>query len=80
MNDIYIKKCDPDLAMKICRQVTATLPEWFGIPEANERYVQGMMDRVSFFACVASDYIGMITMDKYRHHEMQNLKLNIIEA
>ncbi len=63
MNDIDIKKCNPNLAMKICRQITATLPEWFGIPEANERYAQGMLDRVSFAACLGNDYIGMITLE-----------------
>ena len=63
MNNSKIKIIEPSQARKVCRSITATLPEWFGIPEANERYEHGMQDRVSFAACEDNDYVGMITIE-----------------
>jgi kynurenine formamidase/GNAT superfamily N-acetyltransferase len=63
MNDITVKLIDPMLAKKSCRSIAATLPEWFGIPEANERYEEGMLDRVSFAAYLDANVIGMITLE-----------------
>lgn len=62
-NPIKIKLITPTLAKEICRAITATLPEWFGIPEANARYEQGMQDRISFAASIDNDFIGMITLE-----------------
>ncbi len=58
-----VKLIDPLLAKEICRLITTTLPEWFGIPEANARYEQGMLERISFAASVDNDYLGMITLE-----------------
>ncbi len=60
---VTIKKIEGTLASEVCRSITATLPEWFGIPEANARYEQGMLNRTSFVASVNNDYVGMITLD-----------------
>jgi hypothetical protein len=32
-----IEEIYPDLAEKLCRKITAALPEYFGLPEVNER-------------------------------------------
>ena len=63
MNDDRIQLVDPLIAKKTCREITLTLPEWFGIPEANERYVQGMLERTSFVASVVGEYAGLITLE-----------------
>jgi len=63
MKNITIKMTDPALAREVCRTITATLPEWFGIPEANARYEQGILDRISFVAYVDNDCVGMITLE-----------------
>ncbi|MBS0289827.1 MAG: GNAT family N-acetyltransferase [Proteobacteria bacterium] len=54
---------DSSVAEKICRELTAGLPEWFGIPEANERYAKGCAERTSFAAMLDNNYIGMITLE-----------------
>jgi len=63
MNGITVQLIDPMLAKEACRTIAATLPEWFGIPEANKRYEQGMLDRVSFAAVLDVNIIGMITLE-----------------
>lgn len=51
------------VAEKICREITTDLPEWFGIPEANERYARGMNDRISIIASIDNQSIGLITLE-----------------
>ncbi len=54
---------EPSLAEKICRQLTAGLPEWFGIPEANERYAKGCLERISFAATIDNQYVGLVVLE-----------------
>lgn len=63
INDLKIKLIEPTVAEAICREITATLPEWFGIPEANERYARGTLERVSLAASSNGEYLGMITLE-----------------
>lgn len=58
-----IQIIDPSKAEKVCRTLTAGLPEWFGIPEANERYAKGCTERTSFAVKLDDDYIAMITLE-----------------
>lgn len=63
MLNIHISPIDPTTAKLVCRLITATLPEWFGVPEANLRYAHGMLSRVSFVASADNTYIGLITLE-----------------
>jgi GNAT superfamily N-acetyltransferase len=58
-----IQLIEPLIAEKICREITSTLPEWFGIPEANKRYAQGMLERTSFAASINGDDVGLLTLE-----------------
>lgn len=60
---IDIQIIDPSLAEKLCRTLAAGLPEWFGIPEANERYAKGCTERTSLAVKLDDNYIGMITLE-----------------
>jgi kynurenine formamidase/GNAT superfamily N-acetyltransferase len=62
-NDLLIHEIDPHLAKKICLSLATDLPEWFGIPEANERYALGCLERISLAARVNDNYFGMITLE-----------------
>lgn len=46
-----------------CREISADLPEWFGIPEANERYAQGVASRLTFGCIVDSMCVGIISLE-----------------
>lgn len=48
---------------KVCRDISATLPEWFGIPEANEKYAKGVKERLSFGFMENGDCLGMLTLE-----------------
>lgn len=56
-------KLEPQLSELICREITSDLPNWFGIPEANERYALGVKERTSFAIAIANKYVGMITIE-----------------
>lgn len=58
-----IELISPGLAEKICRDITADLPEYFGIPEANERYAKGVLKRTSFATSHLNEYVGLITLE-----------------
>lgn len=62
-SNISIELVKPEIAENICRKITADLPEYFGIPEANERYAKGMLERVSFAAKIDGDYVGLLTLE-----------------
>lgn len=53
----------PEDAQNYCQILTQYLPEWFGIPEANERYAEGMLSRISIAAICDNQCIGMVTLE-----------------
>ncbi len=61
--EYLIEELNSDTAEKTCRAIIATLPEWFGIPEANERYALGVKDRISFGILINGQYVGMIAIE-----------------
>lgn len=61
--DDNIQLINPPIAENICREITSTLPEWFGIPEANEKYAKGMLERISFAAIENKSYVGLLTLE-----------------
>lgn len=54
---------DPDEAEKACREIAATLSEYFGIPEANEQYAKGIRNRPTFAVKVKNEYVGVISCE-----------------
>lgn len=56
-------KLDPTSAEKACRDIASTLPEWFGIPEANERYAQGVRERLCLGYIINGECVGMLSLE-----------------
>lgn len=52
----------------LCADVIKTLPDWFGILEANENYIAGMANRDVFAAYVEGQPVGLIAL-KYHFNE-----------
>jgi GNAT superfamily N-acetyltransferase len=64
MENIDIEQVQPEEAEKLCRKIMATLPEWFGQPEANESYANGTLERVTLVAKNELEKpVGMITLE-----------------
>ncbi len=45
---------------RITRYILEALPEWFGIPEAREEYIEDSADRIYFCAASGEEPIGFI--------------------
>jgi GNAT superfamily N-acetyltransferase len=46
-----------------CRELTHSLPEYFGIQEANERYAKGVRELITFGAKLNGIYVGLISLE-----------------
>ena len=60
---ININEVSGDVAEKLCRNFTADLPEYFGLPEVNEHYAKGVATRYNFAAKVNDEYVGLISLE-----------------
>jgi len=60
---IEIEQIGCDIAEELCRKITKDLPEYFGIPDANEHYAQGMRSRLNLAAKLDDEYVGLISID-----------------
>lgn len=60
---IQIEKITGELAQALCQTFTQELPEYFGLPEANEHYTIGVAKRINFAAKKDDNYIGLISID-----------------
>ena len=58
-----IEKISADLAEQLCRQITADLPEYFGLPECNEHYANGVRARENFAVKLGSNYLGLLSLE-----------------
>lgn len=63
MKTIIIDIISPTVASELCRQITADLPEYFGLPEVNEHYAMGFISRINLAAKIGEDYVGLISID-----------------
>jgi GNAT superfamily N-acetyltransferase len=60
---LEIEQVGADVAEELCRKITNDLPEYFGLPQANEHYVQGMRSRVNLAVKLENKYVGLISID-----------------
>ena len=56
-----VRDRDPDAT----RRILAALPDWFGIPEANEHYVRAASEKASYLARVDSRTVGVALLDRH---------------
>lgn len=60
---MIIEKITPELSASLCRKIIADIPEYFGLPEVNESYAQGVQERVNVAAKVDEEYVGLLSLD-----------------
>lgn len=56
-----IRGNDPEAAARIL----ASLPEWFGIPEANEHYIKAAAEMPSYLAVLADTVVGVLLLPRH---------------
>jgi predicted acetyltransferase len=60
---IEIEEINPDQAEALCRSITQDLPEYFGIPSANEQYFEGVKHCKNLAAKIDGQYVGLISLN-----------------
>ncbi|VEB34096.1 GNAT family N-acetyltransferase [Legionella cherrii] len=58
-----IDQVQPNVAEQLCREITIDLPEWFGLPECNEYYVNGVKEHINFAVKVNKRYVGLLSLE-----------------
>jgi GNAT superfamily N-acetyltransferase len=58
-----IIQISPSQASSLCHKITADLPEYFGLPEVNEHYIEGVTNRDNFAAIIEGEEVGLISID-----------------
>lgn len=53
---------DEDQKMAVVAEVLKDLPEWFGIPESTQAYIEGAKDLRVWAAYQESDVVGFISL------------------
>lgn len=65
--EMEIKIIDEDKET-LARRILEALPQWFGIAEARERYIQEARE-LAFFACIGGDGpLGFLTLKQHYDH------------
>jgi len=57
---------DVQLKSEACKNITAQLPEWFGIPEANEKYISDAGKYPAIAAKVQDNIVGLLVYKAVR--------------
>lgn len=59
----HIENISGNIAAKLCRKITAKLPEYFGLPDVNEHYAIGTQTRINLAAKTNNEHVGLISID-----------------
>lgn len=60
---IEIEEIDQKQAETLCRKIINDLPEYFGIPSANEQYFKGVHSCKNFAAKIENHYVGLLSLN-----------------
>lgn len=63
MKKYAVESISIDTAEQLCREITADLPEYFGLPECNEHYAMGVRVRDNFAVKSGNHYVGLLCLD-----------------
>lgn len=61
--DLTIHVLNASTSEQACRELTLSLPEYFGIQEANERYAKGVRELLTFGAKLNGTCVGLISLE-----------------
>ncbi len=60
---VTIEEIDSDQAEALCRSITNDLPDYFGIPSANEQYFTGVRHCKNLAAKIDDQYVGLLSLN-----------------
>lgn len=62
---------------RICRDLLADLPEWFGIPESNAAYAADAETKPTFLALTDGEPVGLMIL---KHHAVGAIEVHLIAS
>lgn len=63
MKKIEIIHISGEEASQLCMQLTVLLPEYFGLPECNIQYAEGVKTCINFAAKIDDEYAGLVSLN-----------------
>lgn len=60
---IKTRSINGNQAKSLCKEITEDLPEYFGLPECNEQYYQGVQSKINFSLAADGKEVGLISID-----------------
>ncbi len=65
----------PELKAEICKSILELLPDWFGIPESNQEYCDGVKDKPFYCVKRNNETIGFISL---KHNNKYTLEIYVM--
>ena len=65
---------------KISRSILESLPDWFGIPEAREQYIQDSVDKTFFCAYDHDKPVGFLYLKQTGNETMELAVMGVLKA
>lgn len=62
---------------RVCRDLLADLPDWFGMPEANTSYEAAAEGKPTWLALEGGEPIGLMIL---KHHEVGSVEIHLMAA
>lgn len=71
MDISFIYENDSNIKQRICEIVLSDLPLWFGIPEANKEYCEGVRDKTFIKICDSDEDIGFASLKRNNEYVLE---------
>ena len=65
---------------RICRVILEALPEWFGIPQAQEEYVSESADKLFFAAMDGENPVGFLCLKETGRDTVELYVMGVLKA
>ena len=65
----------PEQKAEICKSIIESLPEWFGIPESNQEYCDGVKDKPFYCIKKNNEVIGFVSI---KHNNKYTLEIYVM--
>lgn len=73
------KITDKDTKQKIVRKILEALPDWFGIPEAREEYIENSADQICIAAAEDGKPVGFLCLNETGKDTMELTVMGILQ-
>ncbi|HHF52304.1 MAG TPA: GNAT family N-acetyltransferase [Candidatus Aminicenantes bacterium] len=69
----------PETKEKISRRVLSDLAEWFGIPEATERYIRESRDKYMAAVREGDEYVGFVSLHEHNRYTAEIFVMGLLK-